>query len=49
MRIEYNKRVVLVSGIAVVDMIGSGLERVARPGELAFCSIRTSLGGQPLK
>jgi sugar/nucleoside kinase (ribokinase family) len=36
---------VLVSGIAVVDMIGSGLERVARPGELAFCSIRTSLGG----
>jgi sugar/nucleoside kinase (ribokinase family) len=45
MRIEYNKRVVLVSGIAVVDMIGSGLERVARPGELAFCSVRTSLGG----
>ena len=36
---------VLVSGIAVVDMIGSGLERVARPGELAFCSVRTSLGG----
>ena len=45
MRIEYNKRVVIVSGIAVVDMIGSGLERVARPGELAFCSVRTSLGG----
>jgi sugar/nucleoside kinase (ribokinase family) len=45
MRIEYNGRVVLVSGIAVVDMIGSGLERVARPGELAFCSVRTSLGG----
>ena len=36
---------VLISGIAVVDMIGSGLERVARPGELAFCSVRTSLGG----
>ena len=39
------RSVVLVSGIAVVDMIGSGLARVARPGELAFCSIRTSLGG----
>jgi sugar/nucleoside kinase (ribokinase family) len=39
------RSVVLVSGIAVVDMIGSGLERVARPGELAFCSVRTSLGG----
>jgi sugar/nucleoside kinase (ribokinase family) len=36
---------VIVSGIAVVDMIGSGLERVARPGELAFCSVRTSPGG----
>ncbi|MCX6568167.1 MAG: carbohydrate kinase family protein [Candidatus Aminicenantes bacterium] len=36
---------VLVSGIAVVDIIGSGLERVARAGELAFCSVRTSLGG----
>ncbi|HSA95874.1 MAG TPA: carbohydrate kinase family protein [Acidobacteriota bacterium] len=36
---------VLVSGIAVVDLIASGLERPARPGELAFCSIRTSLGG----
>ncbi len=36
---------VLVSGIAVVDMIASGLERVARPGELAFCSVRPSLGG----
>ncbi len=36
---------VLVSGIAVVDMIGSGLEHVARAGELAFCSVRTSLGG----
>jgi fructokinase len=45
MRIEYNKRVVLVSGIAVVDIIGSGLEHVARAGELAFCSVRTSLGG----
>lgn len=39
------RSVVLVSGIAVVDMIGSGLARVARPGELAFCSVRTSLGG----
>jgi len=37
--------VVLVSGIAVVDLIASGLARVARPGELAFCSVRTSLGG----
>jgi sugar/nucleoside kinase (ribokinase family) len=37
--------VVLISGIAVVDLIGSGLERVAGPGELAFCSVRTSLGG----
>jgi sugar/nucleoside kinase (ribokinase family) len=36
---------VLISGIAVVDLIASGLERVARPGELAFGSIRTSLGG----
>ena len=36
---------VLVSGIAVVDLIGSGLERLAGPGELAFCSVRTSLGG----
>jgi ribokinase len=36
---------VLVSGIAVVDLIASGLERVARPGELAFGSVRTSLGG----
>ena len=36
---------VLISGIAVVDLIASGLERPARPGELAFCSIRTSLGG----
>jgi len=37
--------VVLVSGIAVVDLIASGLERPARPGELAFCSVRTSIGG----
>ena len=36
---------VLVSGIAVVDLIASGLERPARPGELAFCSVRTSVGG----
>ncbi len=28
-----------------IDLIGSGLERVARAGELAFCSVRTSLGG----
>jgi sugar/nucleoside kinase (ribokinase family) len=37
--------VVLISGIALIDIIGSGLERMARPGELAFCSVRTSLGG----
>jgi sugar/nucleoside kinase (ribokinase family) len=37
--------VVLVSGIAVVDLIASGLKRVARPGELAFCSVRPSIGG----
>jgi ribokinase len=36
---------VLVSGIAVVDLIASGLERVARPGELLFCSVRPSIGG----
>jgi sugar/nucleoside kinase (ribokinase family) len=36
---------VLVSGIAVVDLIASGLPRVARPGELAFCSVRPSIGG----
>ena len=36
---------VLVSGIAVVDLIASGLEHVARPGELAFCSVRPSIGG----
>lgn len=36
---------VLVSGIAVVDLIGSGLERVARPGELVFGSVSASLGG----
>ncbi len=36
---------VLVSGIAVVDLIASGLERVAAPGEVAFGSIRSSLGG----
>jgi sugar/nucleoside kinase (ribokinase family) len=36
---------VLVSGIAVVDMIASGLGRVAGPGELAFCSVRPSIGG----
>jgi sugar/nucleoside kinase (ribokinase family) len=37
--------VVLVSGIALVDLIGSGLPRVARPGELAYCSVRPSIGG----
>jgi sugar/nucleoside kinase (ribokinase family) len=37
--------VVLVSGIAVVDLIGSGFERMARPGELVFGTVRTSLGG----
>jgi sugar/nucleoside kinase (ribokinase family) len=37
--------VVLISGIAVVDLIASGLDRVARPGELAFGSVRTSVGG----
>jgi sugar/nucleoside kinase (ribokinase family) len=36
---------ILVSGIAVVDLIGSGLPRVARPGELVFGSVRFSLGG----
>ncbi|MEN6560358.1 MAG: carbohydrate kinase family protein [Acidobacteriota bacterium] len=36
---------VLVSGIALVDMIGSGLDRLARPGELVFCSVRPSIGG----
>jgi sugar/nucleoside kinase (ribokinase family) len=36
---------VLVSGIAVVDLIASGLERIARPGELVFSSVRPSLGG----
>jgi sugar/nucleoside kinase (ribokinase family) len=42
---EKEAPLVLVSGIAVVDMIASGLGRVARPGELAFCSVRPSLGG----
>jgi sugar/nucleoside kinase (ribokinase family) len=37
--------VVLVSGIALVDLIGSGLRRVARAGELLFCSVRPSIGG----
>ena len=36
---------VVISGIAVVDLIASGFERPARPGELVYCSIRTSLGG----
>lgn len=36
---------VLVSGIAVVDLIGSGLPRVAAPGELVFGSVRFSVGG----
>jgi sugar/nucleoside kinase (ribokinase family) len=37
--------VVLISGIAVVDLIASGLPRVAAPGELVFGSVRFSLGG----
>ncbi len=36
---------VLISGIAVVDFIASGLSKVAKPGEVAFGSIRASLGG----
>ena len=36
---------VLVSGIAVVDLIASGMERVAGPGELVFGSVSVSLGG----
>jgi len=36
---------ILVSGIALVDLIASGLPRVAGPGELVFGSIRFSLGG----
>ncbi len=36
---------ILISGIAVVDMIASGLPRVAAPGELVFGSIGISLGG----
>lgn len=36
---------ILVSGIAVVDLIGSGLPHVARPGQLVFGSVRFSLGG----
>ena len=36
---------ILVSGIAVVDLIGSGLPHVARPGELVFGSVSFSIGG----
>lgn len=36
---------ILICGIAVVDLIASGLERPAGPGELVFGSIRTALGG----
>lgn len=36
---------VLICGIAVVDLIASGLEQPAGPGELVFGSIRTALGG----
>lgn len=36
---------VLVSGIALVDLIASGLPRVAGPGELVFGSVRFSVGG----
>jgi len=37
--------VVLVSGIAVVDLIAGGLERPAPPGGVVFGTIRHSLGG----
>ena len=36
---------VLVSGIAVVDLIAGGLERPAPPGGVVFGTIRHSLGG----
>lgn len=36
---------ILVSGIALVDLIASGLPRVASPGELVFGSVRFTLGG----
>ncbi len=36
---------VLVSGIAVVDLIASGLVRIAEPGELRFCAVRPTIGG----
>ncbi len=36
---------VLVSGIAVVDLIASGIERPAPPGGVVFGTIRHSLGG----
>jgi len=37
--------VVLITGIAVIDVIGSGFARVAEPGELVYGSVRYSLGG----
>ena len=36
---------IIVSGIAVVDLIASGLERPAPPGGVVFGTIRHSLGG----
>lgn len=36
---------ILVSGIAVVDLIAAGLERPAPPGGVVFGTIRHSLGG----
>ncbi len=36
---------ILICGIAVVDLIASGLPRIAGPGEVVFGSIRASLGG----
>ena len=35
---------ILVSGIAVVDLIASGLPHVARPGELVFPAGRDVFG-----
>jgi sugar/nucleoside kinase (ribokinase family) len=36
---------ILVSGIALVDLIASGLDHVAGPGELVFGSVKFTLGG----
>ena len=35
----------LICGIAVVDIIASGLPKIANPGELIFTPIQTSIGG----